>query len=373
MKKRVKKRKGKKRKDRQQDVGPWNSETVKNYGHVFRDFGLSKFPPELMLDHHLFRRGVIVAHRDFEKIFDRINTYKPFINMTGIASSGRLHFGHKMDIDVFKLFKHLGGISYFCIADIDAYCSREKITTIKEAKNIAVENLSHVLALGLEKDDVYVQSNMDPRYYEFVFELSKKITENMFEAVYGHVNIGKISAAILQYGDILHPQLKEYEGPMPSITGIGIDQDSHAKMTRDLAKRLPHSFVLPSFIYFKHQQGLMEGTKMSSSEPDTAIFLDDDEREVKRKIGKAFTGGRDTIEEQKEKGGRPGICRIFEIYTFHQPDDQFMDDIEKRCRAGGLVCGECKKLCAEFLNEFLKQHQEKAKKLRPLAEEIVYG
>lgn len=356
-------------------IDPWGSELIEDYGHLIEEFGLERFPESYkkVLKHRFFEREIVIAHRDFKKVMERIEKKKPFINMTGIATSGGFHLGHKVDVDMFLFFKSLGAKNYFAICDIDAYTSRPKIKSMEEARKYAVENLAHAMALGLEEKDVYVQSKQEQRYYEFVFEISKKITENEFRAVYGHVDLGKVSANLLQYADILHGQLPEYEGKMPSITGIGLDQDPHARLTRDVAQRLPYDLELPSFIYFQHQAGLQKGKKMSSSEPETAIFLSDSTEDVKKKIAGSFTGGRDTVEEQKKKGGQPEVCKIYEIYKFHHPDSKFLKDVYERCKKGELLCGEDKKTCAEFLIKFLEEHQKKYKENLPKAKKIVYG
>lgn len=352
-------------------IDPWGSFKIK-YEHAFRKFGIKKITSKFKLNHYLFERGVIIAHRDFEKVYDRIIKKKPFIQITGIATSGFLHLGHKVNIDLFMFFKSLGAKNYFAICDIDAYVSREKIKTLAQAKEFAVDNLAHVLAFGLEPKDVYVQSKKEPRYYEFVFEVSKKVTENTYKAIYGHTDLGKISAVLLQIADILHPQLEEYEGKMPSLTGIGLEQDPHAKITRDVVKRLPYDLEVPSFIYFMHQSGLQKGTKMSSSEPETAIFLNDSPEDVARKISKAFTGGRDTLKEQKKKGGNPDICKIYELFKFHYPETKEVKKIYNQCKEGQLLCGLCKKLCIKFVQDFLKEHQKKVKKKLPIARKLVY-
>lgn len=354
-------------------LDPWGSLAISDYEKLFTEFGLSRMDSKLRLNHYLFNRNIIIAHRDFEKIFKRIKEKGPFINMTGIASSGPLHLGHKLAIDLFNLFSSLGGRNYFAVADIDAYTSRPNINSLAEAKEFAVSNIAHALALGVPKEAIYIQSNKEPRYYTFTFELSKKITENMFKAVYGHLDLGKMTANLLQYSDILHGQLKEYEGKMPSITGIGLDQDPHAKLTRDLARSVDYDIELPSFIYFLHQSGLQQGKKMSKSEPDTAIFLDDKPDDIKRKVSKAFTGGRDTIEEQKKLGGKPDICKVHEIFKFHNPDDKFVLSIYSRCRKGTLLCKECKELCVKFLNSMLSKHQKKLNSTIKTAKKIVYG
>ncbi len=82
-------------------LNPWGSETIKDYEKAFKEFGVSKITDNLKLNHHLFKRNIIIAHRDFDKIIKHIKEKKPFIQMTGIASSGKLHLGHKIDIDLF--------------------------------------------------------------------------------------------------------------------------------------------------------------------------------------------------------------------------------------------------------------------------------
>lgn len=356
-------------------IDAWGSVKIDNYDHVFKDFGLSKFEDTSFVDHYLFDRKLIVAHRDFPRVAQAIKESKKFIQLTGIAASGDLHFGHKVDVDFFNIFKGLGALSKFAVCDIDAYVSRpdSKVPTIDAAKEVAVRNVADLIALGVDPKDIYVQSQKEREYYQFTFEVSKKITQNAFEGVYGHVDLGKVSAVLLQIADILHVQLPFMYGPAPTLTGIGIDQDPHARITRDLAKRFPYKFVQPSFFYFVHQSGLKEGSKMSASEPDTAIFLADTPAKAKKKINRAFTGGRETVEEQREKGGDPTICKVYEMFKFHHPDNEFVEKTFADCKSGSILCGECKQNCIKFTGEFLEAHQEKHNAALPKAKEIVFG
>ncbi|MEM4261419.1 MAG: tryptophan--tRNA ligase [Candidatus Diapherotrites archaeon] len=358
-------------------IDPWGSFAVSDYSHVFSEFGLSVFPEEFgsKLDHFLFERKLVVAHRDFEKVFKRIESKKPFINLTGIASSGPFHLGHKVDVDLFLFFKAKGALSKFAVCDIDAYVSRpdNKVPDLFTAKKWAVQNISDLLAFGLEPEDIYVQSRQESRYYEFAFELSKKITTNTFESAYGHVDLGKVSANLLQYADILHLQLPEFFGKMPSITGIGLDQDPHARLSRDLAKKLPYDLELPSFVYFKHQQGLQPGQKMSSSRPETALFLSDSPKEIEKKINRAFSGGQPTVEEHRKKGGNLEIDLVFELLKFHYPDTKELYKIGQDFSSGQMLASELKKFAINFFVPLLKDHQKSAKENLKVAEKMVFG
>ncbi len=358
------------------NIDPWGSKDLKIDDKLIKEFGLKKFDSNsINFKHYLLERNIILAHRDFESILEAIKLKKQFIQLTGIASSGPLHLGHKLDIDVYLLFRALGAKSFFVVSDIDAYVSRpdSKVPSLQRAKEYAVELIAHILALGVPKEEIYIQGRKEPRYYEFAFEISKKITENEFKAVYGHLNIGKIAANLLQYSDILHLQLPEYFGPTPTLTGIGFEQDPHARLCRDLARKLPYNFNLPSFVYFSHQSGLQEGKKMSSSEPDTAIFLSDSKSEIKRKVNKAFSGGRDNVEEHRKFGGNPEIDKSYEILFYHNKNTKFIKRVYEEYKSGKMLSGELKKICSDFLIELLSEHQEKVKEYEKYAKEMVFG
>src|SRR5580693_4515788 len=136
-----------------------NSEVVQR---LITQFGLSTFTDseKKKFDNMLFRRGIIIAHRDFKLIEERIKQNKPFIQMTGVACSGPMHLGHKVDIDLFLYFKSMGARCYFCAADIDGYVSRsdDKVKSLEKAKEIAVDNVADALALGVDEKEIYVQS-----------------------------------------------------------------------------------------------------------------------------------------------------------------------------------------------------------------------
>ena len=120
-----------------------------------------------------------------------------------------------------------------------------------------------------------------------------------------------------------------------------------------------YGFYPPSATYHRFMTGL-NGGKMSSSKPESAIFLSDSIDEAKKKIKRAKTGGRMTVEEQRELGGEPEKCTIFEMFRNHLiEDDDEVAEIYTRCKNGELLCGECKKLAAQKIEEFLSDFQEK--------------
>ena len=43
-----------------------------------------------------------------------------------------------------------------------------------------------------------------------------------------------VQAPMVQVGDIVHPQLEDYGGLRPIVVPVGIDQDPHLRLTRDI-------------------------------------------------------------------------------------------------------------------------------------------
>ena len=76
----------------------------------------------------------------------------------------------------------------------------------------------------------------------------------------------------------------------------------------------------------------------------------------------ALTGGRDTVEEQKKKGGEAEKCVVFHYLKVFFEDKKKSDQRYKKCYDGKLLCGECKKCLAKDVEKYLKDFQAKVKK-----------
>jgi tryptophanyl-tRNA synthetase len=271
-------------------------------------------------------------------------------------------------------FQEKGARTYIAAADIESFLMRG--VSLDEAKKIAVEEyLSNYIALGLDpkKLTFWFQSDYVPEYYRLADIASNEVTFNEMKAIYGDLSTNKITSALKQVADILHPQLPEFNGRMPTVVPVGADQDPHIRLTRDIAYRLNHIYKMeqPSATFHRFMEGL-RGGKMSSSDPKSHIALSEDPKSARKKILSASTGGRATLEEQKKKGGQPEICSVYKFYYYHLvDDDKELEDIYKECKSGSILCGDCKKRCADMLQKFLKTHQKKMEKAKKEAEKIV--
>jgi tryptophanyl-tRNA synthetase len=102
---------------------------------------------------------------------------------------------------------------------------------------------------------------------------------------------------------------------------------------------------------------------MSSSDENSYIALTDTPEIVERKIKRyAFSGGRESLEEHRKKGGDPDKDVSFQyLKMFFESDDKKLNQIYEDYKSGKMFTSELKNITIEKINEFLKGHQKKLK------------
>lgn len=118
------------------------------------------------------------------------------------------------------------------------------------------------------------------------------------------------------------------------------------------------STITPSSIIMRLESGI-NGGKMSKSVPDSTISLEDKDEEIKGKIMRAVTGGRETVEEQRKLGGDPFHCPVFELYLYHSEDGKIVKQVQDECVIGSRLCGNCKKEAANLISSIISDIREK--------------
>ena len=103
---------------------------------------------------------------------------------------------------------------------------------------------------------------------------------------------------------------------------------------------------------------------MSSSKPETAIYLTDSDKMVRDKVKKhAFSGGRDTVEEHRRLGGNADVDVPFQwLYMLFERDDKRIEQIRTEYRSGRMLSGELKKILIDKISEFLEEHRKRRDK-----------
>lgn len=353
-------------------IDPWGAELPEDYAAIIKDFGLEDFSAsQFPVPSKIMRRGIVFAGRDLNIIANAIRNKKPFYTLTGMMpSASKIHLGNKLVVDDVKYFQDHGAKTYMLIADLEASATRG--IDLQEARKNALNYfIPAYIALGIDakKTKFYFQS-CNKEVISLAFSLSNRATLNEYRSIYGSTEPARIMSSVLQVADILYPQLKEQ---MPGVIPVGIDQDPHIRLARDIASRAKqYNFFLPSSIYHRYTPALDGSLKMSKSKMNY-IELPESDESIENKLKNAFTGGRETIEKQKKLGGMPEKCVIFELYKQHLiEDDKKLDKIFRECKSGSLLCRECKEKAIEKMKEFMHgfiERFEKAKKLHIQLEE----
>ncbi len=358
------------------EFNPWATSDIKDYDKLVYEFGISKLNNDLrekLNDNVYIRRGLIIGHRDLELFLNYAESGKQISVISGIKPTGIFHLGSRTTAYQMIYFqKKFNSTLYYSIADLEAYMDNGQ--DLETSNKLAIQNVADMLALGMDPKSsvVYMQSNA-LLVSDLAFIFSDDVTVNMLQDIYGERRFSLYLSALVQSGDILLPQTKNFGGPKPVLVPVGADQDPHIRLSRDLAfkHRNDFGFFPPSSIYHKLVRSLSGDEKMSKRNPDSMITLSDSKRDLKRKIMAAFTGGRTTIEEQRRLGGEPDKCPVFDLYLYFEGDDKEVEKVRAECLGGKRLCGECKQQALTMVSSNLEEHQSKRVKMMDLAEDII--
>lgn len=104
---------------------------------------------------------------------------------------------------------------------------------------------------------------------------------------------------------------------------------------------------------------------MSASDTESSIFLNDTDNQIKKKIGKAFSGGQDTRELQEQIGGRTAVDVPFQYLTFFLESDDELESIKERYETGLMQSGEMKAAATKELQTYVAAFRERRKIVTP--------
>ena len=363
------------------EVTPWKVEGSVDYARLIKKFGTQEITDELLEKlksftgelHPLLGHKFFFSHRDLDWILNKYENNEKFYLYTGRGPSGMVHLGHLMP---WFLTKHLqdkfDSNLLFQITDDEKFLYGNK--SMEEIDRNVYENILDIIAIGFNKSKtkIIVNSKHIKHLYSTSLEIAKRITYSTAKSIFGFTNstnIGMIGFPPLQGVPCFLPSIIEGR-PTPVLIPAAIDQDPYWRLTRDIAEKI--GFYKPAQIHSKFLPSLQTVGKMSSSDPETAIFTTDDLDVIEKKISNTFTGGQPTISLQKKLGGNPGVCSVFSYlkYMFDTPAES--NERELRCRSGNLLCGECKNDLSNHSTSFMSMFQQKREKAKDLVSDFMY-
>lgn len=294
-----------------------------------------------------------------------IRTMKHIV-VSGIKPSGHLHIGNYLGaMKNYVTLQNSGKYQcYFFIADLHA------ITEPQDTKDLR-ENITDItanfLAAGIDpRKSVIFQQSQIPAHSELAWILNtispigelERMTQFKDKSSKNdaNINMGLFDYPVLMAGDVF---LYDAE-----FIPVGDDQLQHLELARTLARKFNARFGRT----FREPKGLLTQTprvmslknpekKMSKSDPDGCIFLDDTPEQIRKKIARAVTDSGSEIFYDPIK--KPGLSNLLEIYaalTDKDPNNIAVDFRDKRY-------SDLKASLADLIAVHFEKFREKKKKL----------
>lgn len=348
---------------------------AKTYGLKLVDEALEKRVEKYAGNlHFLLKRKIFYAQREMDWILNEYEKGNPFYVYTGRAPSGEMHIGHLLPFTMARwLQEKFRAEVYIQIPDEEKFLAKDGKDP-DAIKPLAMDNILDIIALGFKPGltKIFLDTEYAKTMYKQAVRVSKHITFSTMQSAFGFgndTNIGKIFYTSMQ---AVPAFLKSVEmgKNVPCVIPLAIDQDVHFRVARDVIGKL--GYYKPASVCAKFLPSLDGQSKMSSSDVGSAIYLNDDEEAVKKKINKAFTGQQATAELQRKHGGDPDKCVICQYYKFFfEPNDAKLNKILDDERQGKILAGEHKAHLAKTINDFLKKHRARRERAKEKLEQFM--
>lgn len=245
--------------------------------------------------------------------------------LSGIQPSGRLHLGNYLGaLKNFVDLQNSGQYQcHFFIADLH---SLTEDFNPAEKRNQILDLLASYLASGLnpQKSLIFIQSQITAHtalgwILNTITPLGELSRMTQFKDKSEHqkenINVGLFAYPPLMAADIILYDTQ--------FVPVGEDQLQHLELTRSLVRKFNHKFGE----VFVEPQPLLTKTprlmslrdplkKMSKSQPDGCLFIDDSPEEIKKKITSAVTDSDPLAGGIKyDKENKAGISNLLEIFS----------------------------------------------------------
>ena len=358
-------------------VTPWEVSGLVDYDRLIKEFGtrpitgqLERTLEGLLGDAaYLVRRHIFFSHRDLDLAIGDYSKGKGIFLYTGRGPSGPMHIGHIISFYFTKWLQDKFHTNvYIQITDDEKFLEEKRNLSYEDTQRWAADNILEIAAVGFDPDKTFILQDTEfiGHAYPLILKISRKINFSLAKSVFGFTGETNIGFSFYPCIQILPSLLEKRRCLIPSA----IDQDPYWRIQRDIAEPLGyykaadvHSKFLPPLT------GIAD--KMSSSKPETAIYLSDDEKTVRNKVYRyAFSGGQATKEEHRKKGGNPDVDVPFQwLYMFFEPDDKKLEQIRADYKSGKMLTGDLKDILIQKVTTFLDEHGQRREKARGLVQQ----
>ncbi|MEM4379866.1 MAG: tryptophan--tRNA ligase, partial [Thermoplasmatales archaeon] len=319
----------------------------------------------------MLRRRIFFSHRDLDLILKDYREGRGFYLYTGRAPSLGMHIGHLIPFLFTKWLQDVFDVNVYIEITDDEKFLRNQEYSLNQTATWADDNILDIIAVGFNEDKTFIFKDTEyiRNMYPLTIEIAKKLNFSEVKATFGFDNSSNIG--ILFYPAIqIAPTMFERKR---CLIPAAIDQDPYWRLQRDIAESLGyykaaeiHSKFLPPLTSF-------EG-KMSSSIPESAVYLSDDPKSIERKIMKyAYSGGQATAELQRKLGADLNVDVPYQwLFYLFEDNDEEIKRIAEEYSTGRMLTGEVKKILASKVSSFLEEHRKKKESARDRYSKYLY-
>lgn len=361
-------------------VTPWEVSGKVDYDKLIQQFGTQKISPEILEEisdiskekmHVMLRRNIFFSHRDLDLILKDYRDGRGFFLYTGRAPSLGMHIGHLVPFLFTKWLQDVFDVNVYIEVTDDEKFMRNQEYTLKQTSEWAHQNILDIIAVGFnpEKTFIFKDTEYIRNMYPQVISIAKKLNFSQVKATFGmdaSSNIGILFYPAIQ----IFPTMFEKKR---CLIPAAIDQDPYWRLQRDIAESL--GYYKAAEIHSKFLPPLTGSDgKMSSSIPESAVYLSDPPKTVEKKIMKyAFSGGQATTELQRKLGADLNVDVPYQwLYYIFEENDEEIQQIAKEYSSGNMLTGEIKKTLAEKVNGLLEEHRRKRDKSEGFYSKFLY-
>ena len=291
------------------------------------------------------------------------------VMLTGVRPSGNITLGNYLGAIKNFIVRQSLYKSYIFVADLHAITSPRNPEELRNAVN---DCMAMYLACGVDPNQtiIFRQSDvLEHGVLGFIMTFQTHMGElsRMTQFKLKSQTCGKhgIDTGLFVYPPLMSADILLYN---TSIVPVGLDQQQHVELTRDLAQRFnrrygdtfkePDVYIAPVGNKILNLQNPTEKMNKSDGQNMGTIFLMDDLKLVRKKIMAAVTDSETVIHFDEEQ--KPGVSNLISILSAITGED--IPSIEKRFEGRGY--GDFKREVADVVCHLLEKIQANYQKFK---------
>ena len=347
---------------------PFNVSGTIDYNKLIYQFGAQPISNDLIerfekitqtKAHKFLKRGIVISHRDLNKILDNIELGKEVYLYTGRGpSSESLHIGHLIPLMFTKYLQD----ALKCKLVIQMTTDEKylfKDLTLDQVRQMCYNNIKDIIAVGFDPQKTFIFDNLEyiQKLYPTILQIQKQININKLQSCFGFNesdNVGKYMFPAIQIAPCFASCFPGFLDPNAvCLVPCAIDQDNYFRLARDIA-----NFQKPAVIHTRFLPSFKGESKMSSSVGE-ALFVNSTDKQIIKAVKGCVSGGGETLELHRLNGADLTKDVAYQYLYIFLDDEEQLAKIASEYSSGKMLTGEIKNLLINLLKEEFSQYQQK--------------